>query len=45
MKRQDTPTRTKREGDADVVFLDEIRQWRVPRGSALALLPGNLLRS
>jgi DNA-binding transcriptional MerR regulator len=45
MKRQDTRTSSKREGDADVVFLDEIREWRVPRGSALALLPGTLLPS
>jgi DNA-binding transcriptional MerR regulator len=42
-QRQDTRTSAKREGDADVVFLDDVRQWRVPRGSALALLPGTLL--
>jgi DNA-binding transcriptional MerR regulator len=44
-ERQDTRTSAKREGDADVVFLDDLRQWRVPRGSALALLPGTLLHS
>jgi DNA-binding transcriptional MerR regulator len=37
--------RSRREGDADVIFLDELREWRVPRGSALALLPGPVLRS
>jgi hypothetical protein len=32
-------------GDADVISLDELRQWRVPRGNTLALLPGPVLRS
>jgi DNA-binding transcriptional MerR regulator len=32
-------------GDADVISLDELRQWRVPRGNTLALLPGPLLPS
>jgi DNA-binding transcriptional MerR regulator len=34
---------SKSAGDADVIFLDQLRQWRVPRGSALALLPGPVL--
>ena len=37
--------RRERRDDADVIFLDELRQWRVPRGSALSLLPGPVLRS
>jgi DNA-binding transcriptional MerR regulator len=37
--------RSRREGDAEVIVLDELRQWRVPRGSALALLPGPVLGS
>jgi DNA-binding transcriptional MerR regulator len=37
--------RSRREGDADVIFLDDLREWRVPRGSGLALLPGPVLRS
>jgi DNA-binding transcriptional MerR regulator len=37
--------RSRREGDAEVIFLDELRQWRVPRGSALSLLPGPVLGS
>jgi DNA-binding transcriptional MerR regulator len=47
----ETPVRTRprqrsrSEGEADVIFLDQLRQWRVPRGSALALLPGPVLRS
>src|SRR5436190_11380401 len=32
-------------GDVDVIFLDQLRQWRVPRGSALALLPDPVLGS
>ena len=47
----ETPVRSRprrrsgRGGDADVIFLDELRQWRVPRGNALALLPEPVLRS
>jgi hypothetical protein len=37
--------RRRRGRDRDVIFLDELRQWRVPRGSALALLPGPVLGS
>lgn len=37
--------RSSRDGDADIVVLDDLRQWRVPRGSALALLPDPVLRS
>jgi DNA-binding transcriptional MerR regulator len=37
--------RVRRGQDPDVIFLDEIRQWRVPRGSALALLPSPVLGS
>jgi DNA-binding transcriptional MerR regulator len=35
----------RRRADAEVIFLDQLRQWRVPRGSALALLPDPVLRS
>jgi DNA-binding transcriptional MerR regulator len=31
--------------DRDVIFLDDLRQWHVPRGSGLALLPEPVLRS
>jgi DNA-binding transcriptional MerR regulator len=37
--------RPRRGRDRDVIFLDDLRQWRVPRGSALALLPGPVLGS
>ena len=37
--------RGRRGSDRDVIFLDDLRQWRVPRASALALLPGPVLRS
>jgi hypothetical protein len=37
--------RGRRGSDRDVIFLDELRQWRVPRGSALALLPSPVLGS
>ncbi len=44
-----SPSRSSRRsgarGDADVVFLDELREWRVPRGGGLSLLPGPVLRS
>jgi DNA-binding transcriptional MerR regulator len=39
------PGRVRRGHDPDVIFLDEIRQWRVPRGSGLALLPSPVLGS
>jgi DNA-binding transcriptional MerR regulator len=37
--------RGRRGRDRDVIFMDDLRQWHVPRGSALALLPGPVLRS
>lgn len=43
--RRRPPSRSTAGGDADVIFLDQLRQWRVPRGSALTLLPGPVLRS
>jgi DNA-binding transcriptional MerR regulator len=36
------PTRRPGAPDADVIFLDDLRHWRIPRGDALALLPGSL---
>ena len=47
----ETPVPRRRSGqgrggqDGDVIFLDDLRQWRVPRGSGLALLPEPVLRS
>ncbi|HEX4539533.1 MAG TPA: MerR family transcriptional regulator [Acidimicrobiales bacterium] len=47
----ETPVPRRRSGrgwggqDRDVIFLDDLRQWRVPRGSGLALLPEPVLRS
>jgi DNA-binding transcriptional MerR regulator len=37
--------RSRRGRDRDVIVLDDLRQWRVPRGNALALLPGPVLGS
>jgi DNA-binding transcriptional MerR regulator len=40
------PGRWDRRGlDRDVIVLDDLRQWRVPRGSGLALLPEPVLGS